>query len=129
MDQYLCLLRRQAQSDPLLVEAYIRALERAVGGASLPIEISVWVVVYCHAETASDDIKIFATAELARTYAMNRMVEDIKTAHREEACSIVAVNAAEIALAQNDFEGLENLYDSLVGTEAWFEVTEHQVQF
>lgn len=125
MDAYLRLLQRQAQNDPTLVEAYIRALERAVGGA----ELSVWVVVFCHDETSSEDIRVFSTESLARIYVMKRVVADIQTAHREGGCSVHAVNSAETLFASGNFGELDNLYDSLLGDQMWFEISEQEILF
>jgi len=129
MDQYLRLLRRQAQQDPQLQEAYIRALERAVGGNDGSAEISIWVTVHCHAETSSDDVKVFATVGLARRYVGNWMVEDIRVAYREGAILLDALNEAEWAFNQGNFGELSGLYDNLMYPEAWFEISEQEVHF
>jgi len=107
-DEALRILKRGADHDPRLKDAYIAALERRVYGTTThgdDTEIQVYIVVQCHETTKSDDVWVCATADAAWRTAAEESLKQLEAINRDdpELLTNEALASVQQLLLQNKF--------------------------
>ena len=122
MDLRLRILKRQAEADPSLLPNYVRALERLASGEPVG-PIKIWTVIFCHDETSSSDIRVFASPEAAERYMMEQQLHQMRQVHAEGAIPTALLEVAEASFAAGNAHQLASYYESMTELQ-WFEVDE-----